>query len=186
MQRPCHLVRRLQQRPRTCVECLFPGPAVASQSPTVLSNELMQPYHLGRRLHQSHSSWVNAFAFSQDGKALASVSSDEPVRLWDVTAGAWKQTLKGHSNLVEGVIFSPDGKVFASASSDKTVRLWEATTGACKLILEGHSSFVNTIKRFLHQLPLIKRCDSRMPQPEPGCYVSKSQLWSLILFMIIY
>jgi WD40 repeat protein len=34
-----------------------------------------------------HSHWVNAVAFSSNGKGIASGSSDKTIKLWDTTTG---------------------------------------------------------------------------------------------------
>jgi WD40 repeat protein len=101
-----------------------------------------------------HSNSVNSLQFSPDGKTLASGSSDNTIKIWDVNTGNLKTTLTGHSDIVVSVQFSPVGfslpsgigQYLASGSWDSTIKIWDVNTGNLKTTLTGHSSGVTSVQ----------------------------------------
>jgi WD40 repeat protein len=55
------------------------------------------------------------------------------VKLWDVSTGEEKATLRGHAGSVYSLAFSPDGTL-ASAGWDKTVKVWEPGSWLPRLV----------------------------------------------------
>lgn len=84
---------------------------------------------------EGHSDDVHALAFSPDGKALASISKDNTMRLWSLATGKSIKTVEENVMGLYGanpLAFSPDGKYLASSNYDRgyCVKLWSAKTGA--------------------------------------------------------
>ena len=76
--------------------------------------------------------WVQAIAFSPDGKRMASASMKDSASdmaneatLWNVSDWTPVKTYHGHSGPILAVAFSPDNKILATGSKDSTIRMWK-------------------------------------------------------------
>ncbi len=78
---------------------------------------------------KGHSGWVTGVAFSTDGQRLASGSSDQTVRFWDVPTGQATSTVASKIKEVQALAFSRDGHWLAVENALDTVSLWDTTTG---------------------------------------------------------
>jgi WD40 repeat protein len=88
---------------------------------------------------KGHDGAVLSLAFSPGGKLLAAGGQTGSVKLWDVSNGKLKVTVRDASSRV---VFSPGGKLLASASDDNTVKLWEVGTGKEETTFKGHKEEV--------------------------------------------
>lgn len=66
-----------------------------------------------------------SFAFSRDGRFIASGSLDRTVTLWNAVTGIKISTLRGHNGVILSVCFSPDARRIASGSWDGTIKIWD-------------------------------------------------------------
>ena len=104
-----------------------------------------------RSVHSRSNSKINDLAITPDGKYAIYASSDNTLRLWDLSAidqELWihdVRVFKGHIDQINNVAVTPDSKYAISASSDMTLRLWDINSGLPLLTFEGHSRSVNGV-----------------------------------------
>lgn len=84
-----------------------------------------------------------SFAFSPDGKTIV-FSSDNTIKLWDLTTGQVIKTLSGNES-EKTMVFSPDGKIIASGGYDKTIKLWDVTTGKVVKTLSSQNNSISEL-----------------------------------------
>jgi WD40 repeat protein/predicted Ser/Thr protein kinase len=81
-----------------------------------------------------HPDWVQAVAFSPDGRTFATGCKDKVARLWDAATDAPLGEAMVHKLPVVAVAFSPDSKTLLTGCADDSytageARLWDATSG---------------------------------------------------------
>ena len=82
----------------------------------------------GLTLHHKHL--VPSVNVSNDRAALATVSNDKVLRIFDLEQPS--ETIvkfEGHTSGLKQVMYTPDNKQLLSYSDDKTVRMWDTATG---------------------------------------------------------
>lgn len=103
-----------------------------------------------KTLTSEHRDLIHDVAFDIYGNRMATCSSDQTIKVWDVGKdGDWKQTSswKAHSGSVWKVTWAhPEfGQVLASCSFDRTAAVWEEIVGETNTM--GSSGYKHWAKR---------------------------------------
>jgi WD40 repeat protein len=76
---------------------------------------------------RGHTAPIRAFAYSPDGRRIASAAQDQTLKLWEATTGREILTLSGVGGPVDALLFSKVGTRLFSVDNDGAVRIWDAT-----------------------------------------------------------
>ncbi|XP_044517384.1 WD repeat-containing protein 88 [Gracilinanus agilis] len=98
-----------------------------------------------------HDRPITTCNFNFDNVRVASGSSDNTVKIWDVSAQATLVKIQeAHSNIVADCCFTFSGHFLCTASWDKTLKIWDVNAGgfrkegACVTLMEGHTGSVSS------------------------------------------
>jgi RNA polymerase sigma factor (sigma-70 family) len=90
-----------------------------------------------------HGFFVQALAYSPDGKKIAAVGAGRAITLWDAATGKEIHRFPNRAQ-PNGLAFSPDGKLLATTDAP-TCHLWDVATGKELRQLTGHQVVVSRI-----------------------------------------
>lgn len=99
---------------------------------------------------KEHENSVTTVRFNQQGTMLASGSTDNLIRLWNISkdfSANFLLSLYGHSKFIKSLSFNSSGSLLASASWDKTVKLWKVEGSSTQFVqsLSRHDKYVQSV-----------------------------------------
>jgi WD40 repeat protein len=96
----------------------------------------------GRTVARLHEGGIRSFAFSPNGRLLASGSHDLTARVWNARTGRLLHVLT-HKGYVLAERFSGDGRSLLTSSQDGGAYLWDVASGQRQLLLVGATGVVD-------------------------------------------
>jgi WD40 repeat protein/transcriptional regulator with XRE-family HTH domain len=92
-----------------------------------------------------HTAAVHNFAFSTDGARLATTSSDQTVKIWDVKTGQALATFVLGRYSATVVLFSPDGMLVAAGDSNGVISIFDVVSGQKVMNIPGHAGQIYSL-----------------------------------------
>jgi WD40 repeat protein len=87
---------------------------------------------------KKHTDWVQAVAYSPDGRFLASGDRAGGLWVWEAKTARELYNCAGHKEGVTDAAFRGDSNILASASADGTIKLWNMTDGTLAKTINAH------------------------------------------------
>jgi WD40 repeat protein/predicted ATPase len=96
-----------------------------------------------RQMWHAHTELIWALAFSSDERRLASASTNDNMKVWDIGSGTlvWERWAAGVAN---SLVFSPDNDLLVSGGLGALVRFWNAQDGTL-LRTYQHTGPISTV-----------------------------------------
>jgi WD40 repeat protein len=92
---------------------------------------------------QGHLYSVWCVAWTHDGKAIASGSRDNTIRIWNAVTGDVINMFTGHENTVLALSFNADStKLVSGSNHDGIVMIWDVISGDTECSFAAHASTV--------------------------------------------
>ncbi|MDY6783149.1 MAG: serine/threonine-protein kinase [Cyanobacteriota bacterium] len=76
---------------------------------------------------------------------LASGSTDNTIKIWDLAAAKEQKTLHEHEDDVMALVYTPSGQLLISGSRDRTIKIWNLKQSSVTHTLEGHTDAVTSL-----------------------------------------
>jgi WD40 repeat protein len=89
---------------------------------------------------RGHWNTVQSIAFSPDGQALVSGSSDYRVKLWDIPSGEVQAELEPYTNWIGSLAISPDNRLLVTGNQNQHLTLWDTLQAKEILSWNAHSA----------------------------------------------
>ena len=93
---------------------------------------------------QGHTKQVMVFGLDPTQTMLASGSSDNTIRLWDLATGQCRLFLP-NAGFTTSFAFSPDGRSLAAGGSDHAISLWDLERRTVRRKFTGHTDVVTSV-----------------------------------------